>query len=305
MKRELDIVEPSDEKRVKKSLSIEAKILRSWRSLVKYPLKDHTFDEGKYILNLKENTFDSTVYVSLIPGFVEHDADLKMYVISNVLLELFHNEPTFQKYKRAFLEISITGFSPKADYFTGMVLPDGWYRMDSITKVFFRRGPVCLKLEIRGIDSYRDPASSASQDWEAWSITIFNVEPTTTALEIKRVVEENKDQAKRAFIKCPVVRLDANPFAQPPIANRVLLPTEMTIVEMRPFAYEWDFSEFWQNYYKNRIETISEYQKPYNETFLVGDTDWDRPLSQFPQMCDTSGNMLFVAYAVAETEVLM
>lgn len=304
MKRELDIMKSSDEKRVKKSLSIEAKILRSWRTLVKNPNKDHTFDDGKYILNVKQNTFNSTVHLSLIPGFVEQDVDLKMSVISNVILELFHNEPTFQKYKRAVLEISITGF--KADFFTGVVLPDGWYRMDSITKVFYRRGPFVLKTEIRGIDSYREPASDApSQVLETWSTTIFNVEPTTTALEIKRFVEDNKDQEKRTFIKCPVVRLDANPFAQPPIADRVLLPTEMTIVEMRPYAYEWDFSEFWQNYYKNRIEMIRQHQKPYNEAFLEGDTDWSRPISQYPQMCDISGNMLFVAYAVAETENLM
>lgn len=306
MKRELDVVESSDDKRVKKSLSIEAKIIRSWRSLLKYPLKDHTFDEGKYILNFKENAFDSTVYVSLIPGYVKHDEELKMSVISNVLLGLIHNEPTLQKYKKAVLEISITGFSNKADYFTDVVLPDEWYRMDSITKVFYRRGPFVLKTEIRGIDSYREPATTApSQDWEAWSITIFNVEPTATAFEVKQFIEDRKDQSKRTFVKCPVVRLDVNPFAQPPIADRVLLPTEMTIVEMRPFAYEWDFTEFWQKYYKHRIETICGYQKPYNDDFLVGDTDWTRRITQYPQMCDSSGNMLFVAYAVAETEVLM
>ena len=285
MKRELEEIPPMVAetpsvvvKRVKKPWTMETKILRAWSALLKNPVKSHSFDSSRYILSLRYSSITSAVYLSLTSGYVQQNLDITMSSISNLLLILFHREERFQHIEKLSFEICLNSFRRGTDFFTDVFVPDGWFRMDSIDKVFFQRGPVTIETEIRGIESYRSEGET-SPVFQSWSITFCNIEPTTTAIELKALVENGKE--------------------------KLSMPSEMNIIEMRHFCHEEDFTVSGLNYYKERNEGIIGNQKQYTDAFPAGVTDWTRPLSKFPQMCDHYGNMQFVAYAVAETDVLM
>lgn len=308
MKREIDEVTIAVANVKKcKPLSMKTKLIRSWRALMKEPDFEHRFDDGNYILSLKQSMLNSSVIVFLRPGYLKANAVFNIQDVSNFLLQFLDNELSFKQLEKASLQISVTGFCRESDFFTGEIIPDGWFRMDSITRVVYHRGPISVKIEIRGIDCHRDKDNLTPQIFETWSTSFHNIQPTTTAMELKQLVEDNKE--KKVFVDGHVVRLDNTGGPVIHLAENRLptasLPVEMNIIELRPYSYELDFSQFWQNYYQHRIDEIDDNLKPYNEAFPAGDTDWTRPLSKFPQMCDPSGNLMILSYAVAETSVLM
>jgi hypothetical protein len=113
-------------------------------------------------------------------------------------------------------------------------------------------------------------------------------------------VEHYKDNQLKRFVEGIWSRLYIVPRCH-------TMPIEMNIVEMRPYTHRmhYGFAEETEIYYQPRVDAFDRLTKEYSDQFPEGETDWTRPLSKFPQMCDSLGNLLFVGYAVAETQVLM
>ena len=281
--------------------SIEARTLSAWRKYIRGRHHRMSFDDNHY--ELVSRAIDETESKIHLKLWVNEYLDT-LPTVANILFSHFK---TFSKdFEIAIFEIALLQTIQTHIILDKFIEDDNWMRMESYYKVFFHKGPLKVRLEIRGIDKCRsleEPCRICQQ----WYMHL-TVSGNTTAYELKQAVDEIKET--KSAREGSAYLYELNEFTELQ-RSLVEIPTGLEIVEMKPYEVplppplQLFGNRTFGEYEDLRWYYVKEQMKTHLDEFPEGLTNWHCQLKRFPQICDNFGTLKFIAYVTDQTEILM
>jgi hypothetical protein len=172
-------------------------------------------------------------------------------------------------------------------------LPEGWMRFEDPASIFFHRGPLTVEVEIRGIKNCRE-GDDSEPILDTWTGRVHVPGVNTTILELKNLLDDARDSQKKDFKHCPELKM--NHFLE---SEWTGFHQSLQFVELHPFEAEL------LSYRAITSRWRPVLQKQNAKKTIEGDTAWSTPLKDLTLVSNYQHKVLFVAYAVFESEPLM
>lgn len=281
--------------------SIEARTLSAWRKYIRGRHHRISFDDNHYeIVSRAIDETESKIHLKL---WVNEYLDT-LPTVANILFSHFK---TFSKdFEIAIFEIALLQTIQTHIILDKFIEDDNWMRMESYYKVFFHKGPLNVRLEIRGIDKCRS-LEEPCHIWQQWYMHL-TVSGNTTAYELKQAFDEIKET--KSAREGSAYLYELNEFTELQ-RSLVEIPYGLEIVEMKPYEVplpppvQLFGNRTFGEYEDLRWYYVKEQMKTHLDEFPEGLTNWHCQLKHFPQICDNFGTLKFIAYVTDQTEVLM
>jgi hypothetical protein len=291
--------------------SIESRTLSAWRKYIRGRHHRISFDNNNYeIVSRLIDETESKIHFKL---WVNEYLDT-LPTVANILLSHFS---TFSKeFEIAIFEIALLQTIQTRMKLNQFIVPDEdgveetkWMRMDSYYKVFFQKGPINVRLEIRGINRLRggEEQEEPLKILQQWYMHL-TVSGTTTAYQLKELVDTVKETKSVREGSAYLYELSEFTELQ---RSLIQLPIGLEIVEMKPYEIplpppvELFGPRSFGELEELRWHVVKKEMTKHFTDFPDGLTNWHCQLKKFPQVCDNFGTLKFVAYVVDGTGILM